>query len=784
MPWQSLSSRLSSLPLVICGPILRRTERESVSVWIAFRDPMSLTLHVFESPNPPSQPVLVGPMAATVQVGDNFHVAVVTANQPTNPGAFLVPEHIYGYNVVLWSVGGVGLGAPGVLNATGSPAGAIDKIAYGSFPLPSFVLPATDINDLKLAHGSCRKPHGGETDALRALDEILVTHHADPVNRPQQLFLTGDQIYADDVADVLLFLAIDAASVLLGWDERLPGYPVFVSDSALEPGNRQHTVGNAGFTSDAAKSHLIRLGEFFAMYLLVWSDALWDAELPNYGGVFPGRPTHQAISKFESFFTGVVMQVPTPAYSDFVKAAAKVAGFRGSLPFVRRALANIASYMVSDDHEVTDDWFLTWSWSETNLVSSALTRRIIQNALSAFAVFQAWGNAPSQFEGGNPGAIFLQRLHDLHVHRGAQADDWDVVGNILLPGLTPTTGSRRRLDGGFRWNFQIDFEKHRVIGLDTRTRRGFNSAGGPPCLIDGADLAAQVPTTQAGTKELTVLLSGAPVVGHPLLEKTLQPLLKDLPFKGPEDADYEFWLARRDCFEELLRQLVPYERVLILSGDVHYGFSASLEYWDRRTGTTTPAIYVQLCSSALGNEDSKTNLIANRLLSPPARTDFAGWKTPGQHLKFTSITEGITISGRVEVRRQPLVRELTTELVVIGGTVILPDEILTTPDWSYRVRFAKDTRSESDRGLPTTGPLPSQPQERAGFLHRRRGNWDAHRWVVGKDNLGSISFSWGIAKKVHHELWYAPEHQGGRLLFPYTRHTVSLDVPSVADAPR
>ena len=36
--------------------------------------------------------------------------------------------------------------------------------------------------------------------------------------------------------------------------------------------------------------------------------------------------------------------------------------FRAAVPRVARALANVATYMVYDDHEMTDDWYLSQSW--------------------------------------------------------------------------------------------------------------------------------------------------------------------------------------------------------------------------------------------------------------------------------------------------------------------------------------------------------------------------------------------------------------------------------------
>ena len=76
-------------------------------------------------------------------------------------------------------------------------------LGYDTLHLPGFVLPSAR-DKLKLIHGSCRKPHGGGPDMLPLVDALISDSRALPGSRPQQLFLTGDQIYADDVAPGLL----------------------------------------------------------------------------------------------------------------------------------------------------------------------------------------------------------------------------------------------------------------------------------------------------------------------------------------------------------------------------------------------------------------------------------------------------------------------------------------------------------------------------------------------------------------------------------------------------
>jgi hypothetical protein len=95
-------------------------------------------------------------------------------------------------------------------------------LSYFEHQLPTFAMPPADPGDLRLAHGSCRKLHGGGWDALPILDDLLEHYAKEPNSRLHQLFFTGDQIYGDDVADPLLRVATDIGNALLGWEENLP----------------------------------------------------------------------------------------------------------------------------------------------------------------------------------------------------------------------------------------------------------------------------------------------------------------------------------------------------------------------------------------------------------------------------------------------------------------------------------------------------------------------------------------------------------------------------------
>jgi hypothetical protein len=270
------------------------------------------------------------------------------------------------------------------------------------------------VNELKIVHGSCRKPHGGRTDALRGLDTMLELNSTKPKERPQLLCLTGDQIYADDVSDILLHLINKSEKDLLGWKETLPKV---YTPSQLLPGNRKDIIAKTGnknyrwnfaarkltpddLTTTDADSHLIFFSEFMLMYLFAFSDALWPSSWPTWKEVYPVafKPKNQK----EAIAYANIMKSRT---ANFKTHQSRLGSFLKSLPYVRKAVANIPVLMIFDDHDVTDDWFITREWSQVALLKGTTSRRYILNALLAYAVFQDWGNNYQRYTSGNGARI-------------------------------------------------------------------------------------------------------------------------------------------------------------------------------------------------------------------------------------------------------------------------------------------------------------------------------------------------------------------------------------------
>src|SRR5437763_1201023 len=61
-----------------------------------------------------------------------------------------------------------------------------------------------------------QRPHANTPDAMVFIDDLIQDTRTDPLKRPHQLFLSGDQIYADDVATVLLEMLNPVGNELTG----------------------------------------------------------------------------------------------------------------------------------------------------------------------------------------------------------------------------------------------------------------------------------------------------------------------------------------------------------------------------------------------------------------------------------------------------------------------------------------------------------------------------------------------------------------------------------------
>jgi hypothetical protein len=767
----TIDTNASDWPLILVGPMVRRVEADAVSVFVVCKHPRTVRLSIYEGTNPVAARLVHEHDDHTVELGRFLHVAVVTA-RPTSP---LRPGRVYGYNLRLTAAtenGDRGAAAVADLRSLG----LLNRLGYEPDGLPGFVIPPTRLKDVRIAHGSCRKPHGERRDALATLDQILAGSHDDPAARPQQLFLTGDQIYADDVHPAVLALAGSVGRVALGWEhaEHLPD--VGPDDFALQPTRRGTLVrGRAGFSGPVLHSHLMSLAEFCGMYLLVWSDELWPR---NETGDLTLLPT-DAVLDHPAWGATANRRAHRRAVALACRAESHLGEFTHTLPAVRRALANVASYMIFDDHDVTDDWNLHRQWRDT-VHRRPLGRRMVQNALASYAVFQAWGNQPEQFAPHQPGAHLLGAL-------GAWRGREDATADAIRARLgLPATERLRPL----RWDYQVDAPCYQTIVLDTRTQRGYRPGGtgrAAPALLSREAMARQLTGRLAARPhpvDLTIVVSAAPVFGHPLIELWIQ--LKRVKviewFKnGPARVDREAWALDPTAFEALLATLASFRRVVILSGDVHYGLAGAVQYRDWQDGVQRRAQFVQCTSSALKNEERKTRLLGGVPTVKRVPT-MLGTRVEKLLTRLTTPPSGAYLGwsahNRAPRRWVPWKQTRSTPR-------ILPEALASTrrrlnePDWRYRLDFVHDV------GEP---PVPSRstPLHQEALQLRDESGWSFMQWIVGRNNIGDLEFlpdntsSGEGADLVQQSLWFDKTsiRAGDEpVRLPYTVYQMPLDPP-------
>src|SRR5215467_5049068 len=90
------------LPLLLCGPILRRVEPTLVSVWVALREPATVILKLWEgrvAAGASNVFLSSDPGTATLRVGARLHVAVATLKIPVTSPRVLQPGRLYSYDL-------------------------------------------------------------------------------------------------------------------------------------------------------------------------------------------------------------------------------------------------------------------------------------------------------------------------------------------------------------------------------------------------------------------------------------------------------------------------------------------------------------------------------------------------------------------------------------------------------------------------------------------------------------------------------------------------------------
>lgn len=539
-------------PLVLCGPLLRRTSREGVSVWLLLARPALLRLEVLHSDS--EKLVAVSASVRTSPVGRGAHVALLTATAAV-PSEGLPVDVLLSYRVR-------------ELDQVHQPlAGGVDTDALGLFFEP-FARPTFCICSAKAPRpvyfGSCNKlsSTGGDVAPSLVRSISVAYRERDARRMPQALLLLGDQVYTDDLSD-LCFAAI---TTVRGWIGDCDSF-----DLELESQNDRLKYVRE-FFSATTEIHLLSFREIASQYILAWNPRVWQ-----------------------------VLNVDS-AYS-----------MEASAQEWMRVLANVPSYMMFDDHEVTDDWNLNDRWMRRSHAHRG-ARRIVANALAAYWLFQGWGNVPARY---GPATAEGSRSHrilaSLPTAVTKRPEEDEALEDLM---------SRQR-----DWSYSsptfpsflfIDTRANRVRDRSASTRDTVHdSTDWDDRPTPRARLSDVLLRSNAGMRDLVeeirgesrqfglFVVSPSPVFGAAEVEKRAaeahQDGLANLFRISAERLDLEGWFTNPNNVISLVRNLLhasAARSLVTLSGDVHYSFACNGLI---RTRSHSPIRFLQVTSSSMRN---------------------------------------------------------------------------------------------------------------------------------------------------------------------------------------
>ncbi len=589
--WSEGKMTSITFPALLAGPIVRRVDSNQAYIWVATSQNYKIKASFFgiTTVNEGNRYTDLNTLTSTqsISFGENLYIHLIKITPSS--GRFNTNQLI-GYNLHFKNrKESFSLDDLDLLNPV-SP----NSIVYGSLKYPCFYIKEVDHNSnqpSKFLFGSCRKVHGEGEDALCYGDRLLEKSCRLLSERPEALFLMGDQIYADDVPDPL-FLQINMMSkVLMGKEENLLTIDYRLTkkqfDNSLDKINGRKSIIQkvAKFTSGNSYNHLIEFGEYAAMYLFAWSPVLW--EICDRNGLF--KSFDETVNNGHYFIRSkserLVDLENKRNKKRYIDQEQQMAQFRSSTYKIRRLLANIPTYMIFDDHDITDDWNITAEWKKT-VQSSPLGKHIVTNGLSAYWAFQGWGNDPEIYK---RDFIFRMKRYFQDFRKGSIKGSYHSWVRMLWEHqpwyfVAPTTTKAVFLDTRTMREYEEKDKKEKHDNalksvIDGQIEELIN----PPQLVNDAELrgiSRKLRKSRWKKESPLLIVSPTPILGFEFIEDVVTKFslpLKMLGLHVETTFDMEAWRYNGKGLTRILNQLGKWNpsQCIVLSGDVHYSFLVS-----------------------------------------------------------------------------------------------------------------------------------------------------------------------------------------------------------------
>lgn len=304
--------------------------------------------------------------------------------------------------------------------------------------------------------------------------------------------------------------------------------------------------------------------------------------------------------------------------------------------WVRKLLANVPTFMLPDDHELTDSFRITGSWLE-QAVRDPPWRTTLASAMMAYWIYQGWGNVSADVARAHPFLRVIMReaegarpLAPAGIYDPLfQLADKVVRGEVVAPAY-----------------YTIATEPP-IIAMDARTDRRlvgpapFPLGPRPPHVKIGAHPEDQMlGADQFAWLERELRKHETPIVASsvPLLQTHLADRMMFLYVRSEDPVPFgdiqvqadaveeqtrrtnaETWFAFPRSLMRLLRLLATRETTYFLAGDVHYSYLHDTKVWHaateipthdaiKRTLTASDARLIHVVCSPLQNEWREENV--------------------------------------------------------------------------------------------------------------------------------------------------------------------------------
>lgn len=299
---------------------------------------------------------------------------------------------------------------------------------------------------------------------------------------------------------------------------------------------------------------------------------------------------------------------------------------------IRQVLAAIPTFMIFDDHEITNGWNTTPDWRAHALMHGL--EHMLVDGLVAYWVYQGWGNPGAQSEASNTNALIALMQEVAHSGDDALERLRAYMRKAVYEEIAP------------HWHYNIPTAPP-VFVMDVRADR--------PAILhnkDDADAPARIMSHQQMSElqawiknhdtSTVLLVSSVPVLLPPVIGlaeyamgvrpfhntplRWLGHQVARIQQRATRRMSFDHWPVFAATWRELVKLLFRRKNdIVVLSGDVHFSYAAAAHrgIFHLRGGATLYQLVASPFSNMLDNRDARLVLTQARV----KRVGYGGLQT-------------------------------------------------------------------------------------------------------------------------------------------------------------